>query len=255
MSFHMSPTIGELAKALTAAQSEITPAKRDSVNPHFRSKYADLASCWDAVRGPLAKHGLALSQLVGGDGETVRLTTMLIHSSGEFIGSDAVLRLAKHDPASCGSTLTYLRRYGLSAIVGLSSTEDDDGASATTPTAPAAIAATFASATPTEKMQAATALIETAFPGAKTTYAPMGSGADGDPSCPVCGNRMWDNRGTPEKPKANPKAPDFKCRDKACNGVIWPPRGAKKAVAAAPPPPPPPPSDDDAPQYDEEIPF
>jgi len=53
----------------------------------------------------------------------------------------------------------------------------------------------------------------------------------------------------------NPKAPDFKCRDKACNGVIWPPRGAKKPVAAAPPPPPPPPSDDDAPQYDEEIPF
>jgi hypothetical protein len=66
---------------------------------------------------------------------------------------------------------------------------------------------------------------------------------------------MWDNRGTPEKPKANPKAPDFKCRDKQCTGVIWPPRGAKKPAAAAPPPPPPPPSDDDAPQYDEENPF
>lgn len=254
MSFHMSATIGELAKALAAAQIEITPAKRESVNPHFKSRYADLASCWDAVRGPLAKHGLALSQLVGGDGDTVRLTTMLIHSSGEFIGSDAVLRLTKHDPASVGSALTYLRRYGLSAVCGLSS-EDDDGASAATPATATEVASTWSSATPTEKLKAATALIETAFPGAKTTYTPMGSGADGDPSCPVCGNRMWDNRGTPEKPKANPKAPDFKCRDKACTGVIWPPRGAKKPAAAAPPPPPPPPSDDDAPQYDEEIPF
>lgn len=254
MSFHMSQTIGELAKALAAAQTEIMPAKRESVNPHFKSRYADLASCWDAVRGPLAKHGLALSQLVGGDGDTVRLTTMLIHSSGEFIGSDAVLRLTKHDPASVGSALTYLRRYGLSAVCGLSS-EDDDGASAAPPPVGTEAASTWSTATPSEKVRAAASLVEAAFPGSKTTYTPMGSGADGDPSCPVCGNRMWDNRGTPEKPKANPKAPDFKCKDKQCNGVIWPPRGPKKPAAAAPPPPPPPPSDDDAPQYDEEIPF
>ena len=240
MSFHMSPTIGELAKALTAAQVELTPAKKDSVNPHFRSKYADLASCWDAVRAPLAKHGLSISQLVGGDGDTVRLTTLLMHTSGEFIGSDAVLRLTKHDPASAGSTLTYLRRYALSAIVGLS-TEDDDGASAM-PTA----SASFADATPSEKLKAAASLVEKAFPGSTTTYTPMGSGADGDPSCPKCGNRMWDNRGTPEKPKTNPKAPDYKCRDKSCDGVIWPPRGPRRQPVAEPVNPPAP---------DEEIPF
>jgi hypothetical protein len=64
MSIHMSPTIGELAKALAAAQAELEPAKRDATNPHFRSKYADLSACWDAVRAPLARHGLAVSQLV-----------------------------------------------------------------------------------------------------------------------------------------------------------------------------------------------
>jgi len=74
----------------------------------------------------------------------------------------------------------------------------------------------------------------------------MGSGADGDPSCPKCGSRMWDNRGTPEKPKANPKAPDFKCRDKSCDGVIWPPRGPRRQPVAEPVTPPAP---------DEEIPF
>lgn len=82
MSIHMSPTIGELAKALAAAQAELEPAKRDATNPHFRSKYADLSACWDAVRAPLARHGLAVSQLPSLDGDVVRLTTMLLHTSG-----------------------------------------------------------------------------------------------------------------------------------------------------------------------------
>ena len=246
MSIHMSPTIGELAKALAAAQAELEPAKRDATNPHFRSKYADLSACWDAVRVPLARHGLAVSQLPSLDGDVVRLTTMLLHTSGEFIGSDAAVRIAKHDAPSVGSALTYLRRYSLSAIVGLS-TEDDDGASA--------MASAFAQqagpqhvAQPSQELRAAAAQVDRAFPAAQTTYVATQQ-PYGEHSCPVCAGRMWDNRGTPSKPKTNPKAPDYKCRDKECSGVIWPPRGPRKAerMEAAPMPEGPPPDLDDMP--------
>jgi len=244
MSIHMSPTIGELAKALAAAQAELEPAKRDATNPHFRSKYADLSACWDAVRAPLARHGLAVSQLPSLDGDVVRLTTMLLHTSGEFIGSDAAVRIAKHDAPSVGSALTYLRRYSLSAIVGLS-TEDDDGAAAMT-AAPQPRPQPVAQ--PSQELRAAAAQVERAFPAAQTTYVATQQ-PDGEPSCPICAGRMWDNRGTPSKPKTNPKAPDYKCRDKECSGIIWPPRGARKQerVEAAPMPEGPQPDLDDMP--------
>lgn len=243
MSIHMSNTVGELAKALAAAQAELEPAKKEAVNPHFRSKYADLSACWDAVRAPLARHGLAVSQLPSLDGDVVRLTTMLLHTSGEFIGSDAAVRLAKHDAPSVGSALTYLRRYSLSAIVGLASAEDDDGVAAM-----AAAPAARHQAAPSPEVRQAAQKVETAFPGAQTTYHPT-TQPDGKPSCPQCGGAMWDNRGTPEKPKQNPKAPDFKCRDKQCSGVIWPPRGNRKQerVEAVPMPTEPTPDLDDMP--------
>ena len=81
---------------------------------------------------------------------------------------------------------------------------------------------------PSPALERAVVQVEKTFPGSTTTYTQTASGQDGDPPCPKCGSRMWDNRGTPEKPKANPKAPDFKCRDKSCDGVIWPPRGPRK---------------------------
>lgn len=247
MSFHMSATVGELAKALAAAQAELEPAKKEAVNPHFRSKYADLSACWDAVRAPLARHGLAVSQLPSLDGDTVRLTTLLLHTSGEFIGSDAAVRLAKHDAPSVGSALTYLRRYSLSAIVGLASSDgDDDGVAAMhAPTQ----APRPQPASPSTELRASAQKIDGAFTGSTTTYEPMPQ-PGGEPGCPKCGGRMWDNRGTPEKPKANPKAPDWKCRDKSsCDGVIWPPKGAKAParMEAAPLPEGPPPDLDDMP--------
>lgn len=240
MSIHMSATIGELAKALAAAQAELEPAKKDAVNPHFKSKYADLAACWDAVRAPLARHGLAVSQLPSLDGDVVRLTTMLMHTSGEFIGSDAAVRLAKHDAPSVGSALTYLRRYALSAIVGLS-TEDDDGAHAMVPQQ-----APRPQPAPSPELRQAATKVEGAVPGAQTTYHPT-TQPDGKPSCPQCGGGMWDNtRERDGSPKKNPKAPDYKCRDKECGGVIWPPK-APKRVEAAPMPEGPTPDLDDMP--------
>jgi hypothetical protein len=222
MSVYASTTLGELAKALSAMQADLEPARKEAVNPHFRSRYADLAACLEAVRAPMAKHGLALSQHAGLDGDVVTLTTLLLHTSGEFLQSTAGVRLAKHDAPSVGSALTYLRRYALSAVVGLSAEADDDGAAAM---APAPVQAPRA---PSPELQRAAQKVEATFQGSTTTFTPHASGTGDDPSCPTCGGRMWDNRGTPEKPKTNPKAPDYKCRDKSCDGVIWPPRGPRK---------------------------
>jgi len=122
----MSPTLGELAKALSKAQAAMNPALKDTTNPFFKSKYADLASIWQAAQKPLTDQGLCVVQQIGNDGENITMTTMLLHSSGEWIRSIVKAMPGKKDPQSLGSTATYLRRYGLSALVGIS-TEDDDG--------------------------------------------------------------------------------------------------------------------------------
>jgi hypothetical protein len=123
-----SPTIGKLIMALAKAQGQIKAAPKDSDNPFFKSKYADLASVWDACREPLAKNGLAVIQRPNPtDGATVSLTTILAHESGEWIRGTLVMRPVKADPQGIGSCLTYARRYALSAMVGICSEEDDDG--------------------------------------------------------------------------------------------------------------------------------
>ena len=124
----MSPTIGKLADALAKAQAEMEGAAKDAVNPHFRSKYADLASVRDACR-PLAKHGIAHLQPTRADGPHVTVTTLLIHSSGEWIAEDLTLTAGQNTPQSVGSAITYGRRYGLAAMVGIAP-EDDDGEAA-----------------------------------------------------------------------------------------------------------------------------
>src|ERR1700690_3199314 len=107
--------INELATALAKAQGEITGALKDSANPFFKSKYSDLASCWDACRAPLSKNGLAITQPAEVDETAVAITTTLWHASGQWIRS--VLRLQPKDwsPQAVGSVITYGRRYGLTA--------------------------------------------------------------------------------------------------------------------------------------------
>jgi hypothetical protein len=122
-----SNEIGALALALSKAQGVMKHAIKDSNNPHFKSKYADLTSCLEAVREPLSKHGLAIVQLPSRSAEgLVELTTMLIHESGQWIGSTASTRIAKDDAQGMGSALSYLRRYCLMSITGLGA-DDDDG--------------------------------------------------------------------------------------------------------------------------------
>lgn len=122
----MSEQINELAGALSKAQGEIEGASKDALNPHFKSRYADLASVWDACRGPLAKNGLAIVQAVSGTERGVKVTTILMHSSGQFIRSELDVPAMKLDAQGLGSATTYGRRYSLAAMVGVAP-EDDDG--------------------------------------------------------------------------------------------------------------------------------
>ena len=124
-----SPTIGKIATALAQAQGKIKGAVKDSANPHFRAKYADLASVWDACREQLSANGIAVIQVPSGGPEVVSITTLLAHSSGEWIRGELSLRPVKADPQGIGSAITYGRRYGLAAMVGVAP-EDDDGEAA-----------------------------------------------------------------------------------------------------------------------------
>jgi hypothetical protein len=121
-----SPSITALASALAAAQAQITTASKDSTNPHFKVKYADLASVWSACRVPLAEQGLSVYQGIEANGGAVTVTTMLLHKSGEYLGSALTMTANPATPQGVGSCITYARRYALAAAVGVAP-EDDDG--------------------------------------------------------------------------------------------------------------------------------
>lgn len=122
-----SPQLNELMQALAKAQGKITNALKDKKNPFFKSSYADLASVWECCREPLSSNGLSIIQTVDGTKEAMVLVTCLGHSSGQWIKSRMPLMIMRADPQSLGSSLTYARRYALSAIVGICADEDDDG--------------------------------------------------------------------------------------------------------------------------------
>jgi len=128
-----SENIANLAKALSIVQGKLTHAKKDSANPFFKSKYADLESVWDACRGLLSENGLAVMQFPGEfvDG-TMSLNTVLTHSSGEFMSYLMSVPVTKPDAQGAGSCLTYMRRYALAAVVGVVQA-DDDGNAASSP--------------------------------------------------------------------------------------------------------------------------
>lgn len=120
-----SQTIGKIALALSKAQAKITGALKDSSNPFYKSKYADLASVWDACREHLAANELSVVQTLGNDGENVAVISWLAHSSGEWFRSYISAKPVKNDPQGLGSAITYLRRYSLAAIVGVAQIDDD----------------------------------------------------------------------------------------------------------------------------------
>lgn len=129
----------ELYSALIKAQSEMKIAVKDNTNPHFRNKYADFGSVYDACRDALHRNGLAVLQptRIHESGVTV-VVTKIIHTSGQCVeGEYPVLAKDMTDPQKHGGGLTYARRYSLASMLGVIQ-DDDDGNSAAGHTAPPA---------------------------------------------------------------------------------------------------------------------
>jgi hypothetical protein len=130
-----SENISDLAAALSLAQGEMAGAAKDCNNPFFKSKYADLSSVWIACREPLSKNGLSVTQTMQYKEGLLFLVSTLMHKTGQYIKSELPVN-AKSDGKTnelqtLGSCLTYLRRFSLSALVGVSPADDDDGNSGT----------------------------------------------------------------------------------------------------------------------------
>lgn len=133
-----SETLTDLAAALSKAQSEVEGAVKGKVNPAFRSRYADLASVWEACREALTTNGLSVIQSPGEmiEGKSMAMTTMLLHSSGQWVRDRLTIPVGKLDAHGYGSATTYARRFALAAFVGVAP-EDDDGNAAAKPKPPA----------------------------------------------------------------------------------------------------------------------
>lgn len=127
-----SESIANLAKALSAFQAEVPNPKNTANNPFFKSKYAPLCDVLTLVRPLLTKHGLSIVQFPSGSGDNITITTSLLHSSGEWIeGDPLILKADKATAQGAGSAISYGRRYSVSAVLGISSEDDDDGNHAT----------------------------------------------------------------------------------------------------------------------------
>lgn len=124
---NQEPQTDELFKALASAQLEIQNAEKDTANDFLNSKYASLAAVMSVCREPLAKNGLAIVQLprLTTSPGVVELETMLTHESGQYISTVWQMAPPKTDPQGLGSCLTYMRRYMISAMLGIAQVDDD----------------------------------------------------------------------------------------------------------------------------------
>lgn len=123
-----SEQLDQLGTALAKAQAEIVGAKKDSANPFFKSDYADLASVWTACRKPLTANGLSVVQMPIMEAGAVGVSTLLLHASGQWVRSTLHANPKDLGPQAVGSVITYLRRYALAAMAGVSQIDDDANA-------------------------------------------------------------------------------------------------------------------------------
>ena len=199
---YASESISELATAMAAAQAEMKAAEMNAKNPFLKNSYADLGSIIEAIRPASAKHGISFTQMPSFDGEKVSVDTIIMHASGQWLRSTLTLAIEGEKGLSLaqvmGKAITYLRRYGLSAMFGVYADKDEDG-----------------NETGVESTQ---------------HKAPAQQADSHAPTCPKCNGPMWDNR----EGKTNPKQPDFKCKNKECGGAIWPPKDAQPSAQPEP---------------------
>ncbi|QDT94186.1 ERF family protein [Gimesia algae] len=123
-----SDTVTELSAALAKAQAGIANAAKEGVNanPHFKHNYATLKSVWAVCKIPLTENGLSVVQSPEFDGQSVKVTTTLLHKTGQWIESTITMPVKKLDCQGIGSAITYARRYALAAMVGVAPDGDDD---------------------------------------------------------------------------------------------------------------------------------
>lgn len=129
LQLEMSGEIGEIAAAIAKMQGKIENATKDRKNEHFRSSYATLASVYDACRVACSEAGVAVIQAPFNQGDDIGVVTLLAHQSGQWLRGKLHVRPVKYDAQGAGSVITYLRRYILSAMIGVAP-EDDDGEAA-----------------------------------------------------------------------------------------------------------------------------
>ena len=198
LTFRTSESTAKLDAALVLVQSEVEVAEKDKENPHFRSRYADLASIWKACRPALVKHGVNVTQWPAhGDDNRLHLVTRVAHA-GEWMLCHFSMPVTKQDPQGYGSAITYAKRYCLASVIGVVSDEDDDG-NAASQTRNQSTGQRHAPARPS---------------------APPPASSDGL-ECPQCAGPMWDNRTDPLSAINGGKRPDLKCKDKGCDAAIW----------------------------------
>lgn len=126
---YKSETIGAISKALSIAQGKIENASKNAANPHFKSKYADLAEVLNTIRPVFSECGLSYVQFPSYCDGIAHVDTLLMHESGEWISNTSSAPVTKQDAQGVGSATTYLRRYSLAAMAGIAQ-EDDDANSA-----------------------------------------------------------------------------------------------------------------------------
>lgn len=129
-----SESIVELAKAMSLFQSEVKQPLKDKTNPFFKSKYVPLENIVEVITETAGKHGLSFIQYPVNNEQKVGVITFLMHSSGEFIQTEPIFaQPPKADAQGAGSVITYLKRYSLAAVFGITSDVDDDGNEASKP--------------------------------------------------------------------------------------------------------------------------
>lgn len=127
LEFTFSEQTDALDEALAKFQGEVSAAAKDSTNPHFRSKYADLTAVWEACRAPLAANSINVTQWpMHSDDDRLHLVTRVAHK-GQWMMAHFSMPVSKADPQGYGSATTYGRRYALAAALGIVADDDDDG--------------------------------------------------------------------------------------------------------------------------------
>ena len=223
------PKHTSIAEALATAQSKMSNAVKNSVNPHFKNRYADLSAVRDVVIPALAAEGIACIQHVDGADGSVTVRTTLHWMETTIEAGNCTIKLDGRNAAqSVGSATTYIRRYQLAAVGGIAQ-EDDDGQSATNePRNPTSMARAPSTAQPQ-----------------KRAPAPTRGTATNVPDCPTCQGPMWNNV---EKRAGGWKGPAFKCKDSNCQGLYWDAPGHQQQEATDQ-------EDRDAGRFDDGLPF